>query len=87
MAPKGQKKAPLCFNNINRIHKLGHLDEKYIIYEYLTLDLLDHGMFFMVFPCHILSILEAFISHKLQPKLLVIYKSQLLQVGSDCKIP
>ena len=41
----------------------------------------------MVFHCHILSILEAFINHKLQPKLLVIYKSQLLQVGSDCKIP
>ena len=85
MAPKGQKKASLCYNNINCIHKLGHQDEKYIIYKYFTLDLLDHGLFYG-FPLSYPSILEALISHKLQPKLLVISKSQLLQIGSDCEI-
>ena len=44
---------------------------------------MDHDMFFYDFPLSYSSILEAFISHKMEPKLHVIYKSQPLQVGSD----
>ena len=80
MAPKGQKKASLCYKRINFINKLGHQDEKYIIYKYFTLDLLVWTMvFFYGFPLSYPYILEALISHKLQPKLLVIYKSQPLK--------